>query len=209
MNYELSILFTLKRSKEDKAGEVPIYLRMTVNGKRAEISTNRKVEVSKWDSDTQRAKGRSESARILNDYLDGLQNRVNRDFNSLSEKGEEITASGLRGSLIGKNVKKYFLVQVFEMSNALIKQEEGQKYVRSTIDQYTTTLVRLKLFLNQEYACYLSSDELSKIENHVFRIKRLEQVRDVFGSRHVYFVVFVVKHIIALVIVANWETYIF
>ena len=66
MNYELSILFSLKRSKEDKAGEVPIYLRITVNGKRAEISTNRKIEVSKWDSDTQRAKGRSESARILN-----------------------------------------------------------------------------------------------------------------------------------------------
>lgn len=150
MNYELSILFTLKRSKEDKAGEVPIYLRITVNGKRAEISTNRKVEVSKWDSGTQRAKGRSETARILNDYLDGLQNRLNRDFNTLSEKGEEITASVLRDSMIVKYVKKFFLVQVFEMNNTLIKQEEGQKYTRSTIDQYTTTLVRLKLFLNQE-----------------------------------------------------------
>ncbi|MBW8332094.1 MAG: site-specific integrase [Prolixibacteraceae bacterium] len=249
MNYELSILFSLKRSKENKAGEVPIYLRITVNGQRAEISTNRKVEVSKWDSDTQRVKGRSESARILNDCLDNLQNRLNRDYNSLSEKGEEITASGLRDTLIGKNVKKYFLVQVFEMNNALIKQEEGQKYTRSTIDQYTTTLVRLKIFLNQEYACndialsnldllfirrfeiflktnyeigyntvmkhlkqlkkvihfamligymerdpffqhktaskevsrgYLSADDLSKIENHVFRIKRLDQVRDVF-----------------------------
>ena len=37
-----------------------------INGERAEVSTNRKVEISKWDSDTQRAKGRSESARILN-----------------------------------------------------------------------------------------------------------------------------------------------
>ena len=112
MNYELSILFTLKRSKEDKAGEVPIYLRITVNGERAEVSTNRKVEVSKWDSATQRAKGRSESARNLNDHLDNLQNRVNRDFNSLNEKGEEITSLVLRDNLIGKNVKKYFLVQV-------------------------------------------------------------------------------------------------
>ncbi len=249
MNYELSILFTLKRSKEDKAGEVPIYLRITVNGERAEVSTNRKVEVSKWDSATQRAKGRSESARILNDHLDNLQNRLNRDFNSLNEKGEEITASVLRDNLIGKNVKKYYLVQVFEMNNSLIKQEEGQKYVRSTIDQYTTTLDRLKLFLNQEYSCndialskldllfirrfeiylktnysivhntvmkhlkqlkkvihfamligylerdpffqhktsskevsrgYLTADELERIKTHVFRIKRLDEVRDVF-----------------------------
>jgi len=249
MNYELSILFIVRRNKKDSAGEVPIYLRITVNGKRAEISTNKKVELSKWDSDTQRVKGRSESARILNDYLDSLENRINRDFNLFTEKGEEITASGLKDSLIGKDVKKYYLVQVFEMNNVLIKQEEGQKYKRSTIDQYTTTLERLKLFLNQDYACndvalskldllfirrfeiylktnynivhntvmkhlkqlkkvihfamlmgymerdpffqhktsskevsrgYLSSDELSKIENHVFRIKRLEQVRDVF-----------------------------
>lgn len=249
MNYELSILFIVRRNKKDNAGEVPIYLRITVNGKRAEISTNKKVELSKWDSDTQRVKGRSESARILNDYLDSLENRINRDFNLFTEKGEEITASGLKDSLIGKDVKKYYLVQVFEMNNALIKQEEGQKYTRNTIDQYITTLVRLKLFLNQEYACndialsnldllfirrfeiylktnysivhntvmkhlkqlkkvihfamligymerdpffqhktaskevsrgYLSSDELSKIESHVFRIKRLEQVRDVF-----------------------------
>ena len=67
MNYELSVLLTLKKNKEGKSSEVPIYLRITVNGERAEVSTNRKVEVSKWDSDTQRAKGRSESARILND----------------------------------------------------------------------------------------------------------------------------------------------
>ena len=150
MNYELSILFFVRKDKRDDVGEAPIYLRITVNGKRAELSTNRKVEISKWDSDTQRIKGRSESARILNDYLDGLQNRINRDFNSFNEKGEEITASRLKDSLMGKDVKRYYMVQIFEMSNALIKQEEGQKYSRSTINQYTTTLERLKLFLNQE-----------------------------------------------------------
>lgn len=249
MNYELSVLFFVRKDKKDDVGEAPIYLRITVNRKRAEISTNRKVEVSKWDSDTQRQKGRSESARILNDYLDSLQNRINRDFNSFNEKGEEITAARLKDSLMGKDVKRYYLVQIFEMNNALIKQEEGQKYSCSTIGQYATTLERLRLFLNQEYSCndiaiskldllfirrfeiylktkfnivhntvmkhlkqlkkvihfamlmgyiekdpflqhktaskevsrgHLSSDELSRIESHVFRIKRLEQVRDVF-----------------------------
>jgi len=170
MNYELSVLFTLKRSKEDKACEVPIYLRITVNGERAEVSTNRKVEIAKWDSSTHRAKGRSETARVLNDYLDNLQNRVNRDFNTLNEKGEEITASCLRDTLIGKNVKKYFLVQVFEMNNALIKLEEGQKYKRSTIDQYTTTLKRLKLFLNQEYA----SNDIALSNLDLLFIRRFE-----------------------------------
>lgn len=249
MQYDLSILFFLKKGQVDKKGLIPIYLRITINGERAEISTNRKIELIKWDTIQQRAKGRAESARVLNDHLDNLHNRVNRDFNSYNEKCEEITSSILRDSLIGKNVKKYYLTQVFEMNNALIKQEEGQKYSRSTIDQYTTTLERLKLFLNQEYACndivlssldllfirrfeiflktnygivhntvmkhlkqlkkvihfamligymerdpffqhktaskevsrgYLTADELNRIETHRFRIRRLEQVRDVF-----------------------------
>jgi hypothetical protein len=59
MQYELSVLFTLKKSKIDKGGEVPIHLRITLNGERAEISTNRKIEIVKWDSAVQRAKGRS------------------------------------------------------------------------------------------------------------------------------------------------------
>lgn len=249
MQYDLSILFFLKKGQVDKKGEIPIYLRITVNGERAEISSNRKIELIKWDAILQRVKGRSELARILNDHLDNLQNRVNRDFNSFNEKGEVITASLLRDSLIGKNAKKFYLVQIFEMNNSLIKQEEGQKYSRSTIDQYTTTLERLKLFLIQEYNCndlalscldllfirrfeiylktnyaiahntvmkhlkqlkkvihfamligyidrdpffqhktaskevnrgYLTTDELYRIETHRFRIRRLEEVRDVF-----------------------------
>ena len=249
MQYDLSVLFFLKKGQVDKKGLIPIYLRITVNGERAEISTNRKVEVSKWDSASQRTKGRSEAARILNDYLDSLDSRVKHDYNALNEQGEVITASVLRDNLIGKNLKKYYLVQVFEMNNALIEKEEGQKYTRNTINQYTTTLNRIKLFLGQEYACnnialsdldvlfirrfeiffktnygidhntimkhlkqlkkvihfatelgylnrdpflqhkttfkqstrgYLTSDELQRIESHKFRIKRLDQVRDVF-----------------------------
>ncbi len=249
MQYDLSVLFFLKKGQVDKRGLIPIYLRITVNGERAEISTNRKIELTKWDSAVQQAKGRSESARILNDHMDNLVNKVKRDYNLLNEKGEEISSSILRDNLIGKNLKKYCLVQVFEMNNALIEKEEGQKYTRNTINQYITTFNRIKLFLSQEFACtnialldldvlfirrfeiflktsygidhntimkhlkqlkkvihfamelgyldrdpflqhkttfkqgsrgYLTSDELQRIESHKFRIKRLDQVRDVF-----------------------------
>ncbi|MDP2114337.1 MAG: Arm DNA-binding domain-containing protein [Bacteroidota bacterium] len=59
MQYDLSILFFLKKGQVDKKGLIAIYLRITVNGERAEISTNRKIELSKWDSVVQQAKGRS------------------------------------------------------------------------------------------------------------------------------------------------------
>ncbi|RPI70127.1 MAG: hypothetical protein EHM47_12695 [Ignavibacteriales bacterium] len=47
-----------KESWKDKNGEVPIYLRITVNGERSEISTNRKVDPELWDKASQRVTGR-------------------------------------------------------------------------------------------------------------------------------------------------------
>ncbi len=249
MQYDLSILFFLKKGQIDKKGMIPIYLRITVNGERAEISANRKIELLKWDSAAQRAKGRSESARILNEHLDGLENKIKRDYNLMIEHDKVLTAKLLRDKLIGKHQNKYFLLQVFKENNQLIKQEEGSKYAKHTIDQYNTTYNRLEQFLLEKYKCtdielnrldilfirkfdiflktkykidhntiikylkqlkkvvhfamslgyierdpffqyqtafkevnrgYLTTDELQRIETHKFRIKRLDQVRDVF-----------------------------
>lgn len=239
----------MKKAQVDKKGLCPIYLRITVNGERAELSTNRKIEIPKWDSATQQVKGRSESARILNEHLNGLENKVRHDYNLLNERGEEIAACLLRDLLIGKHQNKYFLLKVFKENNLLIKQEEGHKYAKHTIDQYTTTYNRLEQFIKEKYQStdielnrldllfirkfdiflktkykidhntiikylkqlkkvihfamslgyierdpffqyqtafkevnrgYLTIDELQRIETHKFRIKRLDQVRDVF-----------------------------
>ncbi|MEI7829697.1 MAG: site-specific integrase [Prolixibacteraceae bacterium] len=170
MKYDLSILFYAKKGKLDKKGEMPIYLRITVNGQRAEITTNRKVDKFKWDSALQRIKGRSEEARTLNTHLDHLENLIKRAYNTLEEKGEDISADILRDMLIGKNQKNYYLIPAFEKNNELVEQEEGEKYSRSTIDQYKTTLDRLKLFLQLE--CNCNDIELSKLD--VLFIRRFE-----------------------------------
>ena len=96
MKHELSVLFTLRRSKIDKKGLAPIYLRITVDGERAEITVNRKVNPNKWDSRLQRVVGRSELAKTLNEYLDSVENQVKKNFNILLDKQKEITASILR-----------------------------------------------------------------------------------------------------------------
>jgi hypothetical protein len=42
--------FYVKKEKKDNKREVPIYLRITVNGERAEITTNRRVNPEIWDN---------------------------------------------------------------------------------------------------------------------------------------------------------------
>jgi hypothetical protein len=52
--------FYVKEEKKDDKGEVPIYLRITVNGERAEISANRRVNPEIWDKTSEKVAGKSE-----------------------------------------------------------------------------------------------------------------------------------------------------
>ena len=51
MKTKVSILFYAKRAKASVNGLVPIYTRITINGKRIELSSNRFVEMSKWSTE--------------------------------------------------------------------------------------------------------------------------------------------------------------
>jgi hypothetical protein len=61
--------FHLKRSNPETTKEAIIYLRLTVNGERTEISTDKKIDPAKWNLITQRVNdrnGRSEIAKVIN-----------------------------------------------------------------------------------------------------------------------------------------------
>jgi hypothetical protein len=49
MNNKIVTHFYVKEAKKDRIGEAPIYLRITVNGERAEIKSNRRVDPEIWD----------------------------------------------------------------------------------------------------------------------------------------------------------------
>lgn len=153
MQRDLNLLFFLRGNQNKQDEFSTIYLRMTINGERAELSTKRKIESNDWDSIRQRAKGRSEKSRTLNEYLDNMENQVKKNFNVLINDEQAVTVFTLRDMLTGKFQKSYTLIKLFEMNNKLIEKEKGTKYVKSTIDQYTVTLTRLIQFLKDEYDC--------------------------------------------------------
>ncbi|HEY4966963.1 MAG TPA: Arm DNA-binding domain-containing protein, partial [Puia sp.] len=73
MDTRLSVLFHGKRTKSQNASLLAIYLRVTIDGQRMEISTKRTIEKDKWSSISGKAKGNLEEARSLNAYLDLLR----------------------------------------------------------------------------------------------------------------------------------------
>jgi integrase/recombinase XerD len=70
-----NLLFWVNASRA-KNNQVSVYARITVNGKRANISLKKKVIVSEWNSNKGRARGTKQESRLLNRYLDNVKNRI-------------------------------------------------------------------------------------------------------------------------------------
>ena len=64
----LAILFYHRVDKARSDGEVPIYMRITVNGKRAEMAIQRYVDPKKWNKEGEYARGTKQEIRELNEY---------------------------------------------------------------------------------------------------------------------------------------------
>jgi hypothetical protein len=60
-----------------------IYLRLTINGERAEVSTNSKINPVLWSKSLQRVKGKDEKAYLINASLNTLLAKVMKLFNNL------------------------------------------------------------------------------------------------------------------------------
>jgi len=59
MKSNFHLLFYLRKQKNYKEGPIAIFMRITVNGKRAETSTGRECDPTKWSSHRARGIGLS------------------------------------------------------------------------------------------------------------------------------------------------------
>lgn len=64
------LTFFLRKPKNYSKGPLPIYLRITVDAQRTELSTKRHCsEPDKWNSSAGRMSGTKEGVRSINSYL--------------------------------------------------------------------------------------------------------------------------------------------
>ncbi len=121
MKTNFALLFYLKKQKTWNKGPVPIYIRITVNGRRSELSAGRSCEIRRWNGDAGRCIGNKEESRMLNTYLDTIQTKIRIAHQLLLESGEPINSESLKNQLSGKAEKGRYLMQLFEEHNMRLK----------------------------------------------------------------------------------------
>src|SRR5690349_13909678 len=100
MDTKICILFYVKRTKVTRSNRLPGYIRITINGKRFETSTQRYIERSKWSVQAGRMKGNHLDARNINTYLDSLKNKVYKIQTSLIQEYQPVTMENVKAKWI-------------------------------------------------------------------------------------------------------------
>jgi len=103
MKTNFSLLFYLKKPKNYQAGLQPIYIRITVNGQRAEFTSGRECLSGNWNAAAGRPKGTKEDIKTLNAYLDNLQSQIYEAHYQQTVSGKPVTASELKNRMLGKS----------------------------------------------------------------------------------------------------------
>lgn len=165
MKTKVSILFYSKRAKASVKGLVPIYTRITINGQRIELSTNRFVEISKWSTEAGKMKGGSAEARSINSHLDMLKIKIIDVQMELLHKNSIITTETLKSRLLGTQERPRTLIPIFQDHNNKIKELVGKEYAPGTLERYTTSLKHTVEFLQWKYK--VTDIEIAKID-HAF-----------------------------------------
>ena len=147
----VSLLFYLKKSKADSEGRAMIYLRITVNGKRVEMSTNRKTYPNKWNASQSMVQGFSPEIRQLNVYLAKMRTDIYKHAEKLKEADVPITAESLRDAYLGKGQKHKMLLEIFQEHNNQVNNLVGQDYAEGTAERYRTARSHLAEYILFEF----------------------------------------------------------
>ena len=165
MKTNFSLLFYMKKPKNYVNGTAPIYLRITVQGKRLETTAGCSCESSRWNSQTGRCNGNKEEVKSFNAYLDNLQTKVYQAHRKLTETDQVISAESIRNEFLGKKEKSRTLVDIFKDHNLKMEALLGAEYKKGTLDRYRTSLKHTVDFLQWKYG--IQDIEISKID-HAF-----------------------------------------
>ena len=190
INFTLSFWVNATRIKNN---QVSVYGRITVNGKRANISLQRKVILSEWDSKKGRAKGNKQETRLLNRYLDQVKNRVYVAYDELIKEKAFICSQSIKARFLGEDNEEYSLLTLIDYHNT--QMSESLTY--GTLKNYFTTQKYIKLFLLNKKAqdiylsqltfrflvdfekflrCYTPEDHQKKMENNTV-MKHIQRLR--------------------------------
>lgn len=173
-----SILIWANRPNKSEK-EAMLFLRITIDGKRAELSLKKKIIFDNWDPDAGCMKGTSGEAKVINSYITQVKAEVFKLYTQMQMMDEFITAETLRLKFTGEKEEKKTLLQVFDFHNQEMEKSVGISIEKVTLTKYKTVRKKVESFIKHQYKksdIYLQELNHQFITNFEFYLKSEENI---------------------------------
>ncbi|TMM51995.1 site-specific integrase [Maribacter algarum] len=151
----LGVIFFTRKKRNDPE-RLDIYVRITVNKQRAELSIKRDIAVCNWDIFRCRAKETSENLILLNSYLDDVHAEVLNAHKQLHSERKLITAKAIKLRYLGEDEDRMTLMKAVEYHNRNLNNALRP----GTLKNYFSTEKYLREFLRES----LKTDDIYLIQ---------------------------------------------
>lgn len=172
-----NLLFYIRRTKLNKAGEAPVFMRITVNGERADASANRFIAPRLWNTAKGKAVESGRGCKELNFYLDAVTAKILRIHREmvLESECQPVSARTVLNRYLGKDrPERHTLMEVFREHNERCRKLSGIDFAPGTVERYETCLRLTAEFMRKTYQkedMYLDELSCQFIEDYEFYLK--------------------------------------
>jgi site-specific recombinase XerD len=149
--FSCKILFYVKKTKLLKNGNAPLFIRISSFPDMVEISLKRNIKPELWDSAKSKAKGNSDEAKELNEFINNIRVQLFQIQQDILASGKKITVKTLANTFLGVGEKNWTLAELFEEHNSNLSQLIDKEFSPLTLQRYNTSLQHIKKFMLSKY----------------------------------------------------------
>jgi len=146
----ITILAWLYKSRKNKHGQSPLYIRVSYNNQRKNISTGYNIDPLKWDAAKSRVKGKDDEAEAINSYLQQTQSKLVSLYNDMLKEGD-INLDKLIDRFFGRDYSPMTLLELVKYHNEDFKKRIGIDYTFSTYEKYDILRKKIEAFIPTKY----------------------------------------------------------
>ena len=147
-----SLVVYISRTKAKKNGEVPVLMKININGERKVMQLQRSILPEDWDPNRYQMKGRSTEARVFNEYLEAVRIKAHKKYNELLSFNDDVSPQMLRDAILGVNsAKTRQIIDIWEGHVSNLKKLIGKENSYATYQKYNTAKNHFQSFLQKKY----------------------------------------------------------
>lgn len=140
------IQFVIRLSKLQKTDPATVFARISVNGRRCEISLKKKINPQNWDDVKGKARGTKDEIRKLNEHIERVRTLIADGYHALVQQKKVVTVDAVKALFLGDNENEMTLIKLGEYHNSEMKD----KLADGTMKNYYTTQKYIAKFLKEK-----------------------------------------------------------